>query len=131
MSGASGTLPLQPDPDDRRGIEREEPVSVEDAVALAALPEGAIRSMPGWRHSPLLELSDLELARWEPKSRPCWQLATETPRSSFTKPRLVRHSSGTWTEPSPDFQLTAPTSSWPRSHPLTARAAQPPQVSQL
>ena len=34
--------PKAPDPDDRGGIEREEPVSVEDAVAHAALPEGAI-----------------------------------------------------------------------------------------
>jgi hypothetical protein len=34
--------PKAPDPDDRRGIEHEVPVSIGDAVAHAALPEGAI-----------------------------------------------------------------------------------------
>ena len=34
--------PKAPEPDDRLGIESEEPVSIDDAVAHAALPEGAI-----------------------------------------------------------------------------------------
>ena len=52
--------------------------SIGPQPGLWRMADRPIGSMSGWEYGLMLELSEVELARWEPKSRPCWQLATET-----------------------------------------------------